>query len=149
MQLGTTGKPKGVTLSHHNLVNNAFQIGYRIGYNEKVKCKYQIFFIVAILLQPHRICISVPFYHCFGNVAGTLSGMVHGATNVVPCPSFNGAACVEAIESEQCTSIYGTPTMFVDILAAARQKKPDVSHVETGIMAGETKFFFKFFFYIW
>jgi len=117
---GTTGKPKGVTLSHHNLVNNAYQIGYRIGYNEK----------------PHRICISVPFYHCFGNVAGTLSGMVHGATNVVPCPSFNGAACVDAISSEKCTSIYGTPTMFVDILASARAKKPDVSHVETGIMAG-------------
>jgi len=117
---GTTGKPKGVTLSHHNLVNNAFQIGYRIGYN----------------LKPHRICISVPFYHCFGNVAGTLSGMVHGATNVVPCPSFNGAACVDAISEEKCTSIYGTPTMFVDILASARQKKPDVSHVETGIMAG-------------
>ena len=86
--------------------------------------------------QPHRICISVPFYHCFGNVAGTLSGMVHGAANIVPCPSFNGAACVEAIEAERCTSIYGTPTMFVDILAAARDGKPDVSHVETGIMAG-------------
>ena len=88
------------------------------------------------LFQPHRICISVPFYHCFGNVAGTLCGLVHGATNVVPCPSFNGAACVEAIEAEKCTSIYGTPTMFVDILAEARVKKPDVSHVETGIMAG-------------
>merc|ERR1719266_807763 len=117
---GTTGNPKGVTLSHHNILNNAYHIGYRIGYNEK----------------PHRICVSVPFYHCFGNVAGTLAGLVHGATNVVPCPSFNGAACVEAIEAERCTSIYGTPTMFVDILAAARQRKPDVSHVETGIMAG-------------
>ena len=92
--------------------------------------------ILKTILQPHRICISVPFYHCFGNVAGTLSGMVHGATNVVPCPSFNGAACVDAISEEKCTSIYGTPTMFVDILASARQKKPDVSHVETGIMAG-------------
>ena len=66
--------------------------------------------------------------------------MVHGATNVVPCPSFNGAACVDAISSEKCTSIYGTPTMFVDILASARAKKPDVSHVETGIMAGKNLF---------
>ena len=68
---------------------------------------------------------------------GALCGMIHGATNVVPCPSFNGAACVEALEAERCTSIYGTPTMFIDILAAARIRKPDVSHVETGIMAGE------------
>jgi len=117
---GTTGNPKGVTLSHHNLVNNAYQIGQRIGYNTK----------------PHRICVSVPFYHCFGNVAGTLASMLHGATCVVPCPSFNGPACVAAIESERCTSIYGTPTMFVDMLASARKSKPDVSHVETGIMAG-------------
>jgi len=117
---GTTGNPKGVTLSHHNLVNNAFHIGHRIGYDKK----------------PHRICVSVPFYHCFGNVAGTLASMIHGATCVVPCPSFNGKACVEAIEKERCTSIYGTPTMFVDILGFARQMKPDVSHVETGIMAG-------------
>ena len=63
--------------------------------------------------------------------------MLHGATNILPCPSFNAASCVEAIEAERCTSIYGTPTMFIDILAAARERKPDVSHVETGIMAGE------------
>merc|ERR1712106_883599 len=112
---GTTGNPKGVTLSHHNLVNNAFQIGHRIGYDTK----------------PHRICVSVPFYHCFGNVAGTLASSLMGATCVVPCPSFNGKACVEAIEKEKCTSIYGTPTMFVDMLDYARQLKPDVSHVET------------------
>ena len=68
---------------------------------------------------------------------GALCGIIHGAANVVPCPSFNGAACVEALEAERCTSIYGTPTMFIDILAAARIRKPDVSHVETGIMAGE------------
>ena len=65
-----------------------------------------------------------------------MNGMLYGATCVVPSPSFNGAACVEAIEQEQCTSIYGTPTMFIDMLAAARLKRPDVSHVETGIMAG-------------
>ena len=65
-----------------------------------------------------------------------MNGMLYGATCVVPCPSFNGSACVEAIEAERCTSIYGTPTMFIDILAAARLKRPDVSHVETGIMAG-------------
>jgi len=117
---GTTGNPKGVTLSHHNILNNAYHIGHRIGYNEK----------------PHRICVSVPLYHCFGNVAGTLSSVLHGATCVLPCPSFNAKACVEAIEQEKCTSIYGTPTMFVDMLDVARQTKPDVSHVETGIMAG-------------
>jgi len=117
---GTTGKPKGVTLSHHNLVNNAFNIGYRIGYNT----------------QPHRICVSVPFYHCFGNVAGTLASLVYGAACVIPCPSFDGAACVKAIEKERCTSIYGTPTMFVDMLSVARQTKPDFSSVLTGIMAG-------------
>jgi len=117
---GTTGKPKGVTLSHHNLVNNAYNIGLRIGYD----------------LEPHRVCVSVPFYHCFGNVCATLGGIIHGATSVVPCPSFNGAACVAAIESEKCTSIYGTPTMFVDMLDSARRTKPDVSHVKTGIMAG-------------
>jgi len=117
---GTTGNPKGVTLSHHNLVNNAFNIGYRIGYNTK----------------PHRICVSVPLYHCFGNVAGTLCGMLHGATNVYPAPSFNGQACAQAIATEKCTSIYGTPTMFVDMLASFRQLKPDYSHVETGLMAG-------------
>jgi fatty-acyl-CoA synthase len=78
------------------------------------------------ILQPHRICVSVPFYHCFGNVAGTLASNLMGATCVVPCPSFNGKACVEAIEKEKCTSIYGTPTMFVDMLDYARQLKPDV-----------------------
>jgi len=67
---GTTGNPKGVTLSHHNLVNNAHFIGHRIGYDKQV----------------HRICCSVPFYHCFGNVAGTLASLVHGAALVVPCP---------------------------------------------------------------
>ncbi|XP_023321830.1 acyl-CoA synthetase family member 2, mitochondrial isoform X2 [Eurytemora carolleeae] len=117
---GTTGNPKGVTLSHHNIVNNAFQIGNRIGYGNKA----------------HRICVSVPLYHCFGNVAGSMGGMLYGATNVYPAPSFNGLECAKAIESEKCTSIYGTPTMFVDILASARQIKPDVSRVETGIMAG-------------
>eukprot|EP00088_Acartia_fossae_P059302 TRINITY_DN7020_c0_g1_i9.p1 TRINITY_DN7020_c0_g1~~TRINITY_DN7020_c0_g1_i9.p1 ORF type:complete len:610 (-),score=111.92 TRINITY_DN7020_c0_g1_i9:136-1932(-) len=117
---GTTGNPKGVTLSHHNLVNNAYNIGFRIGYNTK----------------PHRICVSVPLYHCFGNVAGTLSGMLHGATNVYPAPSFNGKACAKAIADEKCTSIYGTPTMFVDMLASVRETRPDYSHVETGIMAG-------------
>jgi len=117
---GTTGNPKGVTLSHHNLINNAYHIGHRIGYDKGA----------------HRICVSVPLYHCFGNVAGTICGILHGATDVFPSPSFNGLECAKAIESEACTSIYGTPTMFVDILASARQIKPNVSHVETGIMAG-------------
>ena len=71
----------------------------------------------------------MPFYHCFGNVAGTLASSLHGAACVVPCPSFNGKACVEAIESEKCTSIYGTPTMFVDMLDYVRQLKPDMRYL--------------------
>ena len=137
---GTTGNPKGVTLSHHNLVNNAFNIGHRVGYDAEV-------FLKSILIpvnyhhcckkQVHRICCSVPFYHCFGNVAGTLASLLHGASLLVPCPrltwydshcvflcvknvwcwddpslksdnfSFNGGDCVTAIEKEKCTSIYG------------------------------------------
>ena len=82
-----------MTLSHHNLVNNAHNIGYRIGYNEKVISGTKKYLVLDRILQhvcpqPHRICVSVPFYHCFGNVAGTLAGLVHGATNVVPCPRW-------------------------------------------------------------
>jgi len=117
---GTTGNPKGVTLSHHNLVNNAFNIGHRVGYDAEV----------------HRICCSVPFYHCFGNVAGTLASLLHGASLIVPCPSFNGGDCVTAIEKEKCTSIYGTPTMFVDMLAQVRARGSDMSSAKTGLMAG-------------
>eukprot|EP00088_Acartia_fossae_P014139 TRINITY_DN1753_c0_g1_i2.p1 TRINITY_DN1753_c0_g1~~TRINITY_DN1753_c0_g1_i2.p1 ORF type:complete len:641 (+),score=202.54 TRINITY_DN1753_c0_g1_i2:63-1985(+) len=117
---GTTGSPKGVVLSHYNLVNNSMQLGHRLGYDTK----------------EHRICLSVPMHHCFGNVAGTICGMMHGATVVVPAPSFNGAACADAIETEKCTSLYGTPTMFIDILDNIRKTQPNLDSLETGIMAG-------------
>jgi len=117
---GTTGSPKGVVLSHYNLVNNSRQLGHRLGYD----------------MKEHRICLSVPMHHCFGNVAGTICGMMHGATCIVPAPSFDGAACALAIEQERCTSLYGTPTMFIDILDNIRKTKPNLETLETGIMAG-------------
>lgn len=122
---GTTGQPKGAVLSHHNLVNNAFFIGDRCLYAEK----------------PQRICVSVPLYHCFGCVAGTLAGSLFGAACVLPAAGFSGQACAEAIKNEGVTSCYGTPTMFVDILAAARPgdgqlATPLSDTLTTGIMAG-------------
>jgi len=117
---GTTGSPKGVVLSHYNLVNNSRQLGHRLGYDKK----------------EHRICLSVPMHHCFGNVAGTICGMMHGATCIVPAPSFEGVACAKAIEEERCTSLYGTPTMFIDILDNIRKTQPNLETLETGIMAG-------------
>ena len=101
---GTTGSPKGATLSHHNIVNNAYMIGLRMGYHEKYA----------------RICCPPPLYHCLGCVIGNLNAVIHGATMVLPAPSFDAAASVKAVAEEECTSLYGTPTMFIDILSAAR-----------------------------
>ena len=86
---GTTGNPKGVTLSHHNLVNNAFNIGHRVGYDAEVASKSKMILDFNHHKQVHRICCSVPFYHCFGNVAGTLASLLHGASLVVPCPRWS------------------------------------------------------------
>ncbi|XP_071787632.1 medium-chain acyl-CoA ligase ACSF2, mitochondrial-like [Asterias amurensis] len=117
---GTTGFPKGAALTHHNILNNAYTIGHIIGYHEK----------------PHRICIPVPLYHCFGMVGGTLCGMVHGATSVFPAPGFEPEAALRAVSEEKCTSLYGTPTMFIDMLHHPRISQYDFSSLSTGIMAG-------------
>ena len=93
---GTTGNPKGVTLSHHNILNNAYFIGLRMNYT-----------------HVDRVCIPVPFYHCFGMVIGNLACTVHGATMVVPNDSFDPVKTLETIEKERCTSLYGVPTMFI------------------------------------
>ncbi|XP_022110122.1 acyl-CoA synthetase family member 2, mitochondrial-like [Acanthaster planci] len=117
---GTTGFPKGAMLTHHNIVNNAFYIGQTCGFNE----------------QHHRICVPVPLYHCFGMVGGTLAGMVHGATCVFPAPGFEAEASLEAVAKERCTALYGTPTMFIDMLHHPRCSELDVSSLLTGVMAG-------------
>jgi len=119
---GTTGNPKGACLSHHNIVNNAYNIGLRIGYDKKYA----------------RICCCCPLYHTFGCVIGNLNALIHGCTMVLPSLSFDPQASIQAIVDEKCTSVYGTPTMFIDLLDVARQSKPDLSSVHTGIMAGAT-----------
>ena len=116
---GTTGNPKGVTLSHHNILNNAYFIGIRMNYTEK-----------------DRVCIPVPFYHCFGMVIGNLACTVHGATMVIPNDSFDATKTLEAVEKEKCTSLYGVPTMFISELYILDKHPYDLSSLRTGVMAG-------------
>ena len=97
---GTTGFPKGATLSHHNILNNGFFVGELCNYTEA-----------------DRICIPVPFYHCFGMVMGNLAATSHGACMVIPAPAFDPVATLEAVQAERCTSLYGVPTMFIAELA--------------------------------
>ncbi|XP_038591048.1 medium-chain acyl-CoA ligase ACSF2, mitochondrial isoform X3 [Micropterus salmoides] len=118
---GTTGAPKGATLSHHNMINNAYFVGKRVGYT----------------WRPHtRVCLPVPLYHCFGSVAGGLCMAVHGVSLVFPSAGYNGKANIAALESERCTFIYGTPTMYVDMINQPDLAKYDLSSVEAGLMAG-------------
>ncbi|KAG7507309.1 acyl-CoA synthetase family member 2, mitochondrial-like [Solea senegalensis] len=118
---GTTGYPKGATLSHHNIVNNAYFVGKRTGYT----------------WRPHtRICLPVPMYHCFGSVGGGLCMAIHGVSLVFPSQGYDGRANLAAMESERCTFIYGTPTMYVDMINQPDFAKFDLSSVKTGIMAG-------------
>ncbi|XP_059092050.1 medium-chain acyl-CoA ligase ACSF2, mitochondrial-like [Tigriopus californicus] len=117
---GTTGSPKGACSSHHNVVNNTRIMGQRIQFDKK----------------PHAICLACPFYHSFGCIMGNICALTFGVKIVVPAAHFNGKSCLEAIEKEKCTAIYGSPTMFVDMLNLQRQHAYDVSSVETGIMAG-------------
>ncbi|HXY91285.1 MAG TPA: AMP-binding protein [Acidimicrobiia bacterium] len=116
---GTTGFPKGATLSHHNILNNAFFVGE--------VCRYT---------EADRVCIPVPFYHCFGMVMGNLGAVTHGACMVIPAPTFDPAATLTAVEDERCTALYGVPTMFIAELALADFASYDLSSLRTGIMAG-------------
>ena len=116
---GTTGFPKGATLSHHNILNNGFFVGELCNYTEA-----------------DRICIPVPFYHCFGMVLGNLAATSHGACMVVPAPAFDPVATLEAVQAERCTSLYGVPTMFIAELSAPGFAGYDLSSLRTGIMAG-------------
>ncbi|XP_045032055.1 medium-chain acyl-CoA ligase ACSF2, mitochondrial isoform X2 [Daphnia magna] len=117
---GTTGNPKGATLTHHNIVNNGYLMGLRTGYH----------------LKAHRLCLPVPLYHCFGCVMGVLSAVSHGGSYVLSSPAFSAREAVKAVEQERCTSLYGTPTMFVDILNLPDLKSYDLSSLSTGYMAG-------------
>ena len=116
---GTTGFPKGATLTHRNILNNGFFVGER--------CRYT---------PADRVCIPVPFYHCFGMVLGNLACTTHGTCMVIPAAGFGPTAVLEACESERCTSLYGVPTMFIAILGHADFAAYDLSSLRTGIMAG-------------
>ncbi|WP_181772012.1 AMP-binding protein [Amycolatopsis pittospori] len=116
---GTTGFPKGATLSHHNILNNGYFVGELCNYTEADK-----------------VCIPVPFYHCFGMVMGNLAATTHGACMVIPAPAFEPKATLEAVAAEKCTSLYGVPTMFIAELADPDFGSYDLSSLRTGIMAG-------------
>jgi fatty-acyl-CoA synthase len=116
---GTTGFPKGATLSHHNILNNGYFVGSLCGYTER-----------------DRICVPVPFYHCFGMVMGNLAAVGHGACVVIPAPSFEPKATLETVAAERCTSLYGVPTMFIAELNEPGFDSCDLTSLRTGIMAG-------------
>ncbi|OZF06324.1 AMP-binding protein [Rhodococcoides fascians] len=116
---GTTGFPKGVTLSHRNILNNGYFVGDMVGYSER-----------------DRICVPVPFYHCFGMVMGNLGAIAHGACVVIPAPAFDPATTLLACQQERCTSLYGVPTMFIALLEVPGFDTFDLSTIRTGIMAG-------------
>jgi fatty-acyl-CoA synthase len=116
---GTTGFPKGATLTHHNILNNGFFIGET--------CRYA---------PEDRVCIPVPFYHCFGMVLGNLACTTHAACIVIPAPSFEPRATLDAVQSERCTSLYGVPTMFIAELDLPEFEEFDLTSLRTGIMAG-------------
>jgi fatty-acyl-CoA synthase len=116
---GTTGSPKGATLTHHNILNNGFFIG------EAMR-----------LTEIDRLCIPVPFYHCFGMVLGNLACLTHGSCMVIPSEAFDPLAVLQTVEAEKCTGLHGVPTMFIAILGHADFKSFDLSSLRTGIMAG-------------
>jgi len=116
---GTTGFPKGATLSHHNVLNNGFFVGELCHYTEE-----------------DRVCIPVPLYHCFGMTMGNVACTSHGAAIVLPAPAFDAAATLTAVAEEKCTSLYGVPTMFIAELADPGFDGYDLSSLRTGIMAG-------------
>jgi fatty-acyl-CoA synthase len=116
---GTTGSPKGATLSHHNILNNAYFIARILDYDET-----------------DRVCIPVPFYHCFGMVVGNLACTATGATIIIPGVAFDPEATMAAVQAERCTSLYGVPTMFIAQLSHASFDTFDFSSLRTGVMAG-------------
>ncbi|MFJ5694037.1 AMP-binding protein [Arthrobacter sp. NPDC093125] len=116
---GTTGFPKGATLTHHNILNNGYAIGELLGYTEH-----------------DRVVIPVPFYHCFGMVIGNLNALSHGAATIIPGRSFTPAAALEAVQDFGGTSLYGVPTMFIAELALPDFASYDLSTLRTGVMAG-------------
>ncbi|CRZ18698.1 AMP-binding protein [Mycolicibacterium neworleansense] len=116
---GTTGFPKGATLSHRNILNNGFFVGGLINFG-----------------RGDRVCVPVPFYHCFGMVMGNLGALTHGAAIVIPAPGFDPGITLAAVESERCTALYGVPTMFIAMLGHPDFAQFDLSSLRTGIMAG-------------
>jgi fatty-acyl-CoA synthase len=116
---GTTGFPKGATLTHRNILNNGFFVGEYCRYTEE-----------------DRVCIPVPFYHCFGMVMGNLGATTHGCAMVIPAPAFDPEATLRACAGERCTSLYGVPTMFIAQLDHPRFSEFDLTSLRTGIMAG-------------
>jgi fatty-acyl-CoA synthase len=116
---GTTGSPKGATLTHHNILNNGYFIGEALRLTDR-----------------DRVCIPVPLYHCFGMVLGNLACVTHGAAMVYPAEGFDPLATLEAVAAERCTALYGVPTMFIAELGHPEFKRFDLSSLRTGIMAG-------------
>jgi len=116
---GTTGSPKGATLTHHNILNNGYFIGEAMRFTEK-----------------DRLCIPVPLYHCFGMVLGNLACLTHGATMVYPDGGFDPKSVLEAVQAERCTALHGVPTMFIAVLDHPEFGSYDLSTLRTGIMAG-------------
>ena len=118
---GTTGSPKGATLTHFNILNNGYFVGQAMNFTEA-----------------DRLCIPVPFYHCFGMVMGNLNCAIHGAAMVIPNDGFDPALTLAAVSEEKCTALYGVPTMFIAELDLPGFREYDLSSLRTGIMAGSS-----------